>query len=101
MAVNNPRNRVLIFRLTQDEYAALQSASSAHGARSLSDYARGKLLGPGHDSAMESQLAELGTNVARIAALLENGSFAPPLARAARNGSTELVAPKLVAMDKH
>jgi hypothetical protein len=102
MAVNNPRNRVLIFRLTQDEYAALQTASAAHGARSLSDYARGKLLAAGHGpAAIERQLAELGTNVARIAGLLENGSFAPPLARAVRNGSPELIAPKLVAMDKH
>ena len=43
MAINKPRNKLLIFRLTQDEYQALQSASS--GARSLSDYARTKLLG--------------------------------------------------------
>ena len=42
MAVTRPRNRTLIFRLTQDEYEVLQAASS--GARSLSDYARSKLL---------------------------------------------------------
>ena len=42
MAVNKPRNRTLIFRLTQDEYDYLQAASS--GARSLSDFARERLL---------------------------------------------------------
>ena len=43
MAVSKPRNRTLIFRLTQDEYDFLQAAST--GARSLSDFARERLLG--------------------------------------------------------
>jgi hypothetical protein len=71
MAVNNPRNKVFIFRLTQDEYAALQAASSAQGARSLSDFARAKLLRSAHAPAVEDQLAELKTTVARIAVMLE------------------------------
>ena len=70
MAVNKPRNRTLIFRLTQDEYDHLQAASS--GARSLSDFARERLLGaiqpqPGIDQ----QLTELKMTVERIAELLE------------------------------
>ena len=69
MAVNKPRNRILIFRLTQDEYDALQSASS--GARSLSDYARTKLLSPGAPSKIDEQLTEIKTSVARLANLLE------------------------------
>ena len=72
MAVTKPRNRILIFRLTQDEYQALQSASS--GARSLSEFARTKLLGsldtPGAP-ALDQQLLELRSTVARIAELLE------------------------------
>jgi hypothetical protein len=92
MAVNNPRNRVLIFRLTQDEYATLQAASSTHGARSLSDYARVKLLGPGHAPVIEKQLAELRATVARIAVMLEDAPSARPPARAARNGVPELIA---------
>jgi len=44
MAVTKPRNRVVLFRLTQDEYSSLQSA--AGGARSISDFARARILGP-------------------------------------------------------
>ena len=72
MAVTKPRNRILIFRLTQDEYQALQSASS--GARSLSEFARTKLLAslemPGAP-ALDQQLLELRSTVARIAEMLE------------------------------
>ncbi|HYV61322.1 MAG TPA: hypothetical protein VE958_01535 [Bryobacteraceae bacterium] len=59
----------MIFRLTQDEYQALQTASS--GARSLSDFARTKLLGSLGAPALDQQLLELSSTVARIAALLE------------------------------
>ena len=45
MAILKPRNRVLIFRLTEDEYSHLHSACSTDGARSLSDFARTRLLG--------------------------------------------------------
>ena len=69
MAVTRPRNKVLIFRLTQDEYQALQTASS--GARSLSDFARTKLLGSLGEPAIDQQLLELKSSVARIAELLE------------------------------
>ena len=69
MAVTKPRNKILIFRLTQDEYQALQSASS--GARSLSEFARTKLLGSLGEPALDQQLLELRSTVARIAELLE------------------------------
>ena len=69
MAVNKPRNRVLIFRLTQEEYDALQSASS--GARSLSEYARDKLLRPITPSKIDEELSEIKSTVARLANLLE------------------------------
>jgi hypothetical protein len=69
MAVHKPRNRILIFRLTQDEYDALQSASS--GARSLSEYARAKLLAPAGPSKIDEQLTEIQSTVARLADLLE------------------------------
>lgn len=69
MAVTKPRNKILIFRLTQDEYQALQTASS--GARSLSEFARTKLLGSLGAPALDQQLLELTTTVARIAELLE------------------------------
>lgn len=69
MAVNKPRNRILIFRLTQDEYQSLRAASS--GARSLSEFARDKLLGALDAPALDQQLTDLKTKVARIAELLE------------------------------
>jgi len=69
MAINKPRNRILIFRLTQDEYAELQAASS--GARSMSEFARAKLLGSLGDSHVDTQLMELRSTVARLADLLE------------------------------
>ncbi len=71
MAVNNPRNRILIFRLTQGEYDALRTASSERGARSLSDFARGKLLGSLDSPTLDSQITELKPTVTRIARLLE------------------------------
>jgi hypothetical protein len=69
VAVTKPRNKVLIFRLTQDEYQALQTASS--GARSLSDFARTKLLGSLERPGLDQQLLELKSTVVRIAELLE------------------------------
>jgi hypothetical protein len=69
MAVNKPRNRVLIFRLTQDEYQTLQAASS--GARSLSEFARAKLLDSLGGSPIDAQLSELKNTVSRIEQMLE------------------------------
>jgi hypothetical protein len=75
MAVTKPRNKILIFRLTQDEYHTLQSASS--GARSLSEFARTKLLGSldaPEGPPLDQHLLELKSTVARIAELLEKGA---------------------------
>ncbi len=69
MAINNPRNKTLIFRLTQDEYQALQSASS--GSRSLSEYARTKLMTSLGKPALDQEILELKSTVLRIAELLE------------------------------
>jgi hypothetical protein len=73
MAINKPRNRVLIFRLSEDEYETLQAAST--GARSLSEFARGKLLSsigePSGDPKIGEQLTDLKVTVERIAELLE------------------------------
>jgi hypothetical protein len=69
MAVQKPRNRILIFRLTQDEYETLQAASS--GARSMSEFARDKLMNALGVSPIDAQLMELRTKVTRIEELLE------------------------------
>jgi hypothetical protein len=69
VAVIKPRNRILIFRLSQDEYETLQAASS--GARSLSEFARNKLLSSLCAPPLDEQLTDLKTAVARIAEKLE------------------------------
>jgi hypothetical protein len=71
MAIAKPRNRLLIFRLTQDEYDALQAASSEKGARSLSDFARTQLFGSLAPPPLGRDISELKTTVARIAQMLE------------------------------
>ena len=71
MAITKPRNRLLIFRLTQEEYATLQAASSERGARSLSEFARAQLFGSLDAPALDRQLGELRTTVTRIAQMLE------------------------------
>ncbi len=71
MAVTKPRNRTLIFRLSEDEYSALQAASSARGARSLSEFAREHLLGSLEAPPLGEQIHELRTTVDRIAQMLE------------------------------
>jgi hypothetical protein len=70
MAINNRRNRVVLFRLTQDEYESLRTASSVEGARSFSDFARTKLLRGFETPSLDAQLTELKTSVAHIAELL-------------------------------
>ena len=44
MPVQKRRNRVVVFRLTQDEYEDLKTVCSVRGARNISDFARSELL---------------------------------------------------------
>ena len=46
MPVTGPRSRLLVIRMSQDEYASLEKAAKERGARSRSDYCRDKLLEP-------------------------------------------------------
>lgn len=71
MAVTKPRNRTLIFRLTQDEYASLQAASSENGARSLSEFARERLFRSLAAPPLDEQITGLRSTVDRIAQMLE------------------------------
>ena len=69
MAITKPRNRVVLFRLTQEEYELLQAACSADQARSISDYARARILGQsGGDSLaqVEAKLAEIQSAVQEL-----------------------------------
>ena len=71
MAVTKPRNRALIFRVTQDEYEALQTASSGYGARSLSEFARVKLFGALETPRLQTEISELRLTVERLAERLD------------------------------
>lgn len=44
MPILKRRDRIVVFRLTQDEYKRLEKACSSTGARNLSDYTRRELL---------------------------------------------------------
>jgi hypothetical protein len=50
MAISKPRNRVVLFRLTQEEYAQVQQACAEESARSVSDFARARILGQATES---------------------------------------------------
>ena len=71
MAVIKPRNRMLIFRLTEDEYVTLQIASTDGGARSLSEFARAKLFGALENHGLHAEISELKNKVTHLAELME------------------------------
>jgi hypothetical protein len=74
MPVLKPRNRVVVFRLTQDEYQELKAVSSVRGARNISDFARSELLhsiGHGGLSAVDRKLLNLESVLQRVEQLLE------------------------------
>ena len=74
--VTKPRNRILIFRLTQDEYQTLQNASCERGARSLSEFARNQLMNSIEASPIGDQISELRSTISRIAEMIE-GTIVP------------------------
>jgi uncharacterized protein YpiB (UPF0302 family) len=54
--ITDPRNRVVVFRLAQDEYRKLKEVSSRNGARSLSDFMRSELLAYIHSGTVNDHL---------------------------------------------
>lgn len=77
--MNTIRDRIINFRVTQDEYSRLKAASTLHNARCLSDFARSATLRvagsleprngdtAGHQlQSLDRRLALLETNVARL-----------------------------------
>lgn len=82
------RNRMVIFRLTQEEYDSLKSACLAANGRSISDYMRSELLalaqsGPGGDavhrrfSGIEQKLDDLQALVKRVSERIDSGAPTP------------------------
>jgi hypothetical protein len=74
MTVLKRRDRIVVFRLTRDEYRRLERACSATGARNLSDYTRRELLEGHADSGsielrlskFEKRLADVQTSVRQL-----------------------------------
>jgi len=79
MRVMRPRNRLVIFRLSEDEYRNLKMACSLREARSVSDFARDAVLGSigtgerGEES-RDRRLRELETGIRQILRLLERAA---------------------------
>jgi len=44
MSALNPRNRIVVFRLSQNEFATLKCACAEKGGRNLSEFTRSELL---------------------------------------------------------
>jgi hypothetical protein len=68
------RDRIVIFRLTQDEYESLKNVCARRGARNISDFARSALLlsiERDRPSETEQRLMTLQSIVERMSQLLE------------------------------
>lgn len=94
MAISKPRSRVVLFRLTQDEFDEIQQACIGGAARSVSDYARARILGLGDTpslATLEHRITDLTRAVANLTKLVEtsnspraeaaSASYAPYLAK--------------------
>jgi len=70
MVAQYPRNRVLVFRLTQAEYDSLKSACADRGGRNLSEFTRSELLhflqGSSLERVMESRFTEIQRQVEEL-----------------------------------
>jgi hypothetical protein len=74
------RDRLVIFRLTQDEFEGLKAACEERGATSLSAFARSELLNSLHGdrlSDVHRQLSILQSSVKRMTQILERISSPP------------------------
>lgn len=91
MSVLNPRNRLVNFRLSEEEYERLDAACKAMGARSISDFARSAVLEKMSDKRLDARVAELEDRVNQIASLTANVGLSVPVGLATpvrTNGAT-------------
>jgi hypothetical protein len=89
----NIRDRVVVFRLSQDEYRSLRETCESRGARNLSDFTRSEVLAflnPAtrqdrlnlRFAALEEEIAALKTAVAHLKHLLKGADHVEPAAQA-------------------
>lgn len=83
MAVINRRSRLVNFRLSESELEALKNACYAHGARSISDFARGAVLAimqaknapdqtDPHITQIDQRMSDLEMRISLMYRLMEN-----------------------------
>lgn len=82
MPVFNPRNRLVNFRLSEEEFDKLRASCSLYGARSLSDFARAAVMrsvaGAAHAApetetpAIDRKVSDLETRVVELSRLVES-----------------------------
>ncbi|HXB66778.1 MAG TPA: hypothetical protein VNY05_00935 [Candidatus Acidoferrales bacterium] len=84
MSALNPRNRIVVFRLTLDEYESLKRACAEKGGRNLSEFTRSELLNllraQSEDyliqtklDAIERKLTSMHTDMREMSHLLDGG----------------------------
>ena len=88
MAISKPRNRVVLFRLTQEEYAQVQQACTDGAARSVSDFARARILGQASESPAMAQMQAQLEELTRAVETLTRALNPTPRAEAAGAGAS-------------
>jgi len=84
MSALNPRNKIVVFRLTLDELASLKRACAEKGGRNLSEFTRSELLNLLHAQseeyliqrkldAIERKLTDMHTDMWEMSQLLDGG----------------------------
>lgn len=68
---SKPRNRIVVFRLSQDEYRSLQEACTRAGARNLSDFTRSEVLECLNSDALGAHLARRFTSLEQQIAVMQ------------------------------
>ena len=69
MAVNNPRTKLVNFRLSEEEFDDLRQVCGSLGARSISDFARTAVLSKfkqAGEPALENRLVEMNSKVGEL-----------------------------------
>ena len=70
MSTSLRRDRLVVFRLTQEEYRLLQAACAAAGRRSVSEFTRSELLSIVHsdsvDASIRDKLLEIDRKLDRL-----------------------------------
>lgn len=86
---SKPRNRVVVFRVSQDEYRVLKEACDRRGSRNLSDFARSEIManlqaGPiveyvNHRfAAVEQAITAVQSSLSRLNNLLRENVYVQP-----------------------